>query len=127
MSKFNALTQMGIQNPEEIQRFAIYTVENTDILRIIYSRKKGSILPVSRKYKFERIKKPTMVDSGTRQTTIIYEGAPAFRNAVAELNEIMDARKDSDNTRVLIAEEIRSLEEDIASRLAYVKTLVDRL
>lgn len=127
MSKYKALTEMGVQNPDQIERYALYTVETTDILRIIYKRKKGSILPVSKMYRFERIKKPTMVDSGTRQTAILYESAPAFRNAVAELDQIMAAKGAKQDSRSLIAEEVRLLEEDVASRIDYIKSLVDKI
>ena len=127
MSKFKALTQMGVQHPEEIERYALSTVETTDILRIIYKRKKGSILPVSRKYKFERIKKTTMVDSGTRQAAIVYESAPAFRHAIAELDQIIEAKAAKQDSRSLIADEVRLLEEDVASRIDYIKSLIEKI
>lgn len=127
MSKFTALSEMGILNPEQIARFAIYTVHNTDILRIIYNRKKGSILPVSKIYKFEQLKKSTLVDSGTGTAQMIYESAPAFRSAVMELNELMDSRKSAEDYRGLIVDEIRSLEEDVASRIDYIKSLVSKI
>ena len=127
MSKFTALSEMGILNPEQIARFAIFTVDNTDILRIIYDRKKGSILPVSKNYKFAQIKKSTLVDSGTGTAQIIYESAPAFRNAVMELDELMETRKSAEDYRGLIVDEIRSLEEDVASRIDYIKSLVSKI
>ena len=127
MSKYKLLTEMGVQNPEQIERYGLYTVDNTDILRIFYTRKQGSILPVSRTYRFERIKKSTLVDSGTRQTEIIYESAPAFRNAVAELDRIMAAKDRKQELSSLIAEEVRLLEEDLASRIDYIKSLVAKI
>ena len=48
MSKYRRLSEMGINNPHEIEKFAIYTVGHTDVLQITYDRKKGSLLPVSR-------------------------------------------------------------------------------
>ena len=127
MTKYKALTEMGIQHPEEIERYALYTVETTDILRIIYKRKKGSILPVSRKYKFERIKKTTMVDSGTRTAAIVYESAPAFRYAVEELDQLIEARAIKQDSRSLIVDEVRLLEEDVASRIDYIKSLIEKI
>ncbi|MEM7564660.1 MAG: DUF3461 family protein, partial [Pseudomonadota bacterium] len=56
MSEYPRLAEMGIQNPQQIEKFAVYTVGNTDILRIIYDRKPGSLLPVSRRYKFPQVK-----------------------------------------------------------------------
>ena len=118
---------MGIQNPKEIARYALYMVNNTDILRVVYDRKKGSILPVSKNFKFPMLKKSTMVDSGTRKTELIYESSAEFRNALSELSQLMDVRKSSESLGNLIEQEIHSLEEDVASRIAYIKTLGDKI
>ena len=32
MSDYPRLTEMGINNPRQIEKFAVYTVEHTDIL-----------------------------------------------------------------------------------------------
>lgn len=127
MSKLPALTQMGVQNPEQIARYALYMADNTDILRIIYNRKKGSILAVSTKFKFPRIKKSTLVDSGTRQTEIVYESSQEFRNAIAELDQLMDAKKSAADVKKLISEEVRLLEEEVALRIEYIKTLIKNM
>lgn len=127
MGKYKALTEMGIQHPEQIARHAVYTDGNTDILQIIYNRKKGSILPVSKKYRFERIKKSTLVDGGSRQTGIVYESAPEFQRALAELEELMDAKDRAQDVSKLIGEEVRLLEEDVAARIAYIKSLVEKV
>ena len=127
MSKFPALTAMGVQNPEQIERYALYMADNTDIVRIIYDRKKGSILPVSKKFKFPHLKKSTLVDSGTRQTEVLFESSAEFRNAVSELDRLMDARDSADEVRKLIAEEMQLLEEDVASRINYIKSLVAKV
>ena len=118
---------MGIKNPKEIASYAVYAVDHEDVLRIVYDRKKGSILPVSRKYRFPQIKKSTMVDSGSRQTEVIFESSAEFRNAVAELSQLMDERGSSVELHKLVSEEIQLLEEDFSARIAHIKTLVDKL
>ena len=85
MSGYPKLTEMGIQHPEEIEKFAVYTVGSTDILQVAYNRKKGSILPVTRRYKFPQLRESVMVDSGTRKTETLFKSTPAFREALAEL------------------------------------------
>lgn len=127
MSDYPRLSDMGVQNPQEIEKFAVYTVGRTDILRIIYDRKKGSLLPVSRRYKFPQVKKSVMVDSGTRQTDIVYESVPAFREALHELEQLKAARTKGLDLKVLLSEEIKHLEEDIALRTQYIQTLIDKL
>jgi hypothetical protein len=127
MNNYPRLKEMGIQNPQEIEKHAVYTTDDFDVLRIVYARKKGSLLPVSKKYKFDRIKKSVLVDSGTRQTEIIYESDPAFREALSELQHIEDDRSEAADLSELIAEEVRLLEEDVALRIEYIKALTKKI
>lgn len=127
MSDYPKLTEMGIKHPEQIEKFAIYTVGRTDILHITYDRKKGSLLPVSRRYKFPQIKKSVMVDSGTRQTETMFESSPAFREALHELEVLKAARDKGLDLAAMIREELKHLEEDIALRTQYIRSLVDKL
>ncbi len=127
MSKYPALDAMGIRNPEEIERFATFMSDKTDILRITYNRKKGSILPVSKKYRFPQLKKSTMVDSGTRKTEVIFQSSAEFRNAVAELEHLMDAHKSVEEIRKLILAEVAILEEDVAAHIGYIKSLIEKV
>ena len=126
MSNYPVLNEMGVQNPGEIARYELYMVDHTDILRIVYDRKKGSILPVTRRYKFPQIKKSTMVDSGSRQTEVLYESSQEFRNAVSELDKLLDTKKDKKASDAAILEEIEHLEQDVAHRIAYLKSLLDK-
>ena len=127
MSNYPKLTDMGIQHPDEIEKFAVYTVGNTDVLRIIYDRKKGSLLPVSRRYKFPQVKKSVIVDSGTRQTETLFESTPSFREALHELEQLKLSREKGQDIAAMIREEIKHLEEDIALRAQYIRSLVDKL
>ena len=127
MSDYPKLTEMGIQHPEEIEKFAVYVVGKTDVLRIIYDRKKGSLLPVSRRYKFPQLKKSVIVDSGTRQTETVFESTPAFREALHELEQLKLARGKGQDVAAMIRAEIKYLEEDIALRTQYIQSLVDKL
>ena len=127
MKNYPRLKEMGIQNPQQIEKFAVYTTDELDVLRVIYARKKGSLLPVSKNYKFTRIKKSVMVDSGTRQTEIIYESDPAFREALSELEHLKIEKSQTDDLATLIAEEVRLLEEDVALRIEYIKSLTKKI
>ena len=127
MSNYPHLTEMGILNPQEIEKFAIYSTDKLDVLRIIYERKKGSLLPVSKNYKFPRVKKSHLVDSGTRDTAIIFESTEAFRSALHELEELKVNKSKGEDLAALILAEIQFLEEDIALRTEYIKSLVGKI
>ncbi|MEM7565402.1 MAG: DUF3461 family protein, partial [Pseudomonadota bacterium] len=107
--------------------FAVYTVGNTDILRIIYDRKPGSLLPVSRRYKFPQVKNSVLVDSGTRQTEVLYESVPAFREALSELEKLKTEKEKGADLAAMIRQEMKLLEEDIALRTQYINSLIDKL
>jgi len=127
MKNYPRLKEMGIQNPQQIEKFAVYTTDDRDVLRITYERTKGSLLPVSKVYKFARIKKSVMVDSGTRQTGMIFESDPAFREALSELEQLKVAKSERDDVAGMISEEVRLLEEDMALRIEYIKSLVKKV
>ena len=127
MSNYPKLTEMGIRHPEQIEKFAVYTVGNTDVLQITYNRKKGSLLPVIRRYKFPQVKESVMVDSGTRKTETLYKSKSAFREALYELEQLKLERDQGKDLKKLLQEEIRLLQEDVALRTDYIKTLLRQL
>lgn len=127
MIKYEALTKMGIQKPEEILRYELYSVDQMDILRIIYDRKKGSFLPVTKKYRFPQLKKSTLVDSGTGQAQVIFESSAEVRNAVAELDRLMKDRKTSVVGKEALVNELRLLEEEVNARIGHLKNLIDQI
>ena len=127
MSNYPKLTEMGIQRPEEIAKFSLFTVGNTDILRIVYDRKKGSLLPISRRYNFPQVKESVLVDSGTRQTETLFKSTPAFREAVHELEQLKIAREQGLDLKAMIKEEVQMLQDDVAVRIEYINSLVEKI
>ncbi len=127
MPAYPTLTEMGINNPGEIERFSLNTINHVDILRIVYKRKKGSLLPASKRFRFGRATKTIIADSGTRKTEVVHEISPFVQKAVNELDQIIKARGESVVQAKLIKEEVRRLHEEVASRLAYIESLVDKL
>jgi hypothetical protein len=126
MKRNITLTEMGVTNPDDIARYTIYTVQDADVLRIIYAREKGSLLPVSKTFKFPRVKKSVMVDSGTRQTQVLFERNPIFENALTEIEAILEKQKNKDALNQVLADEILQLEAEMTSRIDYIKSLLEK-
>ena len=127
MTKLPVLTEMGIVNPTEISRYTLHQVGKVDHLRIIYRRKKNSVLPVSKRFKFGRAEKMVMVDSGTQRTETIQEISPYLTKAIAELDLILKSKR---NRKVLvkdIEEEITRIEEEISTHLESLRSMIERL
>ena len=118
---------MGVVNPLQIDRFYVNSVARTDILRIVYARPKNSILPQSRTYRFPRIQKSSVVDSGTLETEYVLETDPALREALDELQDILKAKGNKQEVADAILDELRMLEEDIALRSEYLRELVSKI
>jgi hypothetical protein len=127
MSKFPTLTEMGINNPGEIERYSLSTTNNIDILRLVYKRQKGSFLPTSKRFEFGRAAKTVVADSGTRKTEIVHEISPFLRKAMGELDGIISAKKSTIEQAKLVKLELQRLHQDMASRLTYIESLIDEI
>jgi len=123
---YPALTEMGITNPEEIQRYSLQTVNNVDILRVVYKRKKGSLLPASKKYRFGRAQKMVVSDGGKNTTELVHEISPFVIKATDELREIVKGKHSRHEQIAVILDEINHLEEETHARIAYLKTLISK-
>jgi len=127
MSKESALENLGISNPDQIDRYSLQTIHNVDILRIVYKRKKGSFLPDSKKFRFARTEKLRGSENEPGGSWIEYEVSPFVREVMAELDPIVKAKHDKSRKLELIHEELHRLEEENAHRVAYIKSLVESL
>jgi ABC-type transport system involved in cytochrome bd biosynthesis fused ATPase/permease subunit len=127
MSKFPTLTEMGINNPGEIERYSLNTTNNIDVLRIVYKRKKGSLLPTSKRFEFGRASKTILADSGSRKTEIVHVISPFLQKAMNELEGIIGAKKSSIKQAKLVKQELQQLHQDMASRLTYIESLIDEM
>lgn len=126
MADYPRLDEMGIQHPEQIEKFMVNSISNHDVLRIIYARKKGSLLPDSRTYKFPRVQKNILEDNGKRQTTVM-ESNPELRSALSELKSLLEIKEQKQDLKESILEQISILEEDIALRTQSIKELMKQL
>ena len=131
MPAYETLREMKIKRPTQIDRYSVQTIEHsdvhTDVLRIVFKRKKGSLLPESQRFRFPRIKKTAMQDSGTRKINIRWEVSPFLQKAVSELNQILTTTLSKEENIKLILEEMRRLEDDAAHRIDYIRSLVESI
>jgi|TARA_B110000211_G_scaffold149261_1_gene169896 hypothetical protein len=127
MKNYPTLAEMGIKNPEQIERFSLTTSSQTDYLRIIYRRKKGSFLPASKRFEFGRASKTVVTDSGSRKTQVVYEISPFVQKAVEELEYIVNNKKSNVEHAAIVKDELKRLHQEMTSRLAYIESLIDEM
>ncbi|NKB78215.1 MAG: DUF3461 family protein [Gammaproteobacteria bacterium] len=127
MSDYPTLNEMGILNPLEIDRYSLQTVNNIDILRVVYRRKKGSVLPASKRFRFPRTEKMSLGHGDARSTQVFYEISPVVHKAMVELDRIVRARKDRNQQMEVIREEMQRLQEETSTRIDYINSLIEDL
>jgi hypothetical protein len=127
MSNFPTLSEMGIINPGEIEHYSLSTTNNIDLLRIIYKRKKGSLLPTSKRFEFGRAAKTIMADSGTQTAEIVHDISPFLHKAISELDQLIDAKKSNIERAKLVKEEMQRLHQELSSSMSYIESLIDEM
>ena len=123
MSDYPRLTEMGIQNPEQIRSYAVNSLNRVDNLRITYKREKGSLLPVSRSYEFPRIQQT----SPDKATGTVLATSPVLKEIESELDELLSERKQKKCTAKTVRKELQALENDVAMRLSQIRGMIDEL
>jgi len=119
-SPYPTLTQMGVESPKQIDKFYITSINQIDVLRVVYDRPEESFLPSTRTYKFPRVQDTSKSDGAMRSH-------PRLRAALAELKTVLDAKTTKESITAEILGEIELLEEDIAIRSECLKVLVSKI
>lgn len=126
-AKYSMLADMGIVNPEQIDRYSLQSSGDVDVLRVIYKREKGSLLPSSKKFKFPRNVRYIEQDAGNKKSETISEVSPGLSKAIVELHSIVNQKHTRAEQKEIIEDEILRLEEEISTRVTYLKSLVKNL
>ena len=121
ITHYAALSEMGIVRFHEIANYSLrQDGADKDVLRVIYKRAKGSLLPHSRKYKFGRSMKTVIADGGTARMENIYEVSPFLLKAVAELDSLVD--NNQLDTSKSVSTDIKS---DLLAEINELKQLIN--
>ncbi|MFT5447142.1 MAG: hypothetical protein ACI9DC_002317 [Gammaproteobacteria bacterium] len=128
MDEFPALAEMGITRFREISHYALTQEgEKKDALRIYYKRAKGSLLPVSRKYKFGRSTKTVRAASGIGGTQEVHEISPFLQKALIELDSLVTQHKTTIDEKQLMLADIEELEHSVLSTCSSLRARIKRL
>ncbi len=127
MSDYPTLNEMGINNPKEIDRYSHQTVGNIDVLRVVYKRKKGSMLASSRRYRFNRDDELVLADQDSRGAQVRHNISPVLRKALSELDTLVNKRASKVSVKEVIRDELKRMKEDNEARYAYIESLLKEL
>jgi hypothetical protein len=127
MKKYPRLSEMGVEHPLQIAKYAVNSIGYTDVLRIVYERPKGSFRPQSKTFEFPRVQKTVSPGAATESTDVVMETNPGLRAALEELQDLLKIKESNQDIASAIVEELRLLEEDIGMRSEYIKALASKI
>ncbi len=128
MSEFATLSEMGIKRCDEITHYSLrQDGKSRDILKIYYKRKKGSVLPERKTFKFGRSAK-MVADASTKTGSIeVFEISPFLLKAIAELDRIVDQHQSDKDKVKLMIKRLEQLEKDVSFATHEIKSILKSL
>ncbi len=125
MSAYPALLSLGINRPHEISSYTLSSTNDVDILRIRYTRQKGSLLPTSKKFKFPRRPMPGIhPQPGESPMTEI---SPALEEALEELSQLLSKDLTFKERKVELLRELDEFEEYVRLQVSEFKAEIEKL
>ncbi len=125
MSAYPALLSLGINRPHEISSYTLSSTSDVDILRIRYTRQKGSLLPVSKKFKFPR--RPIPGTHPKPGQSVMTEISPALEEAVEELSRLLSKEHLLKDKKTELLRELDEFENYIKVQIAEFKAEIEHL
>lgn len=127
MNKYPTLSDMGISRPEEIRDYLFFSEKDSDVLKVYYKRKEGSLLPRRKVFKFPKRTRPFTGTSDEQNTPQLREPSTIILKAVDELHELVKGKKETIDHKDQILRRLEQLESEMKTNVAEIKSLLDRL
>ncbi len=128
MKDFPTLAEMGVQRRNEISHYSLRQIgKDRDILKIFYKRKKGSVLPERKTFKFGRSIKGSKDIEQANQIAEVHEISPFLQKAVSELDTIVKKHHDTQDNVALLLSRIEQLEKELKFATEEMKLILDRM
>ena len=122
------LTELGIHDPNQIERYSVRQEALKDVLKIYFHKQKGEFFAKSVKFKFPRQKKNVLVDSGSHQYKEVTEINRTLLLVQEELNQITTpAEFPATGTKEKILEDLQHLEKVISHKIAEIEADIQKL
>ena len=128
MADYPTLKEMGITRFDEISHYSLRQEGPArDALKIYYQRQKGSLLPISRKYKFGRSTNTVRTGSGDSGVEEVHEISPFLQKALAELDALVEQRESALDDKEQLLAEIDHLERTVLLKFEDIKARVEQM
>lgn len=128
MSDYPALTEMDISGFDEIKHYSVQQDrKDRDVLRVSYKRKKGSMLPNRKTFRFGRSPKMIKDSSAPNGMIEIFEISPFLQKVMLELDSIIGEGYDEKDKIKALLKQINQLESETMYATAQMKAIINDL
>ncbi|HIO93002.1 MAG TPA: DUF3461 family protein [Leucothrix mucor] len=128
MSDFPTLLEMDINRFDEITHYSLRPNGKAgDILKIYYKRKKGSVLPERKTFKFGRSAKMIADKNAQNGSVEIFEISPFLLKAMSELDGIVGKRHKEKDLTELLLKRVDQIEKDIKASTDELRSIIKSL
>lgn len=128
MNKYPSLSEMDVNGFDEIKRYSVQQDrKDRDILRISYKRKKGSMLPKRKTFRFGRSAKMVKDSSSPNGIIEMHEISPFLQKVMLELDSIIGTSHDDKDKIETLLEHINQLEREMMFATAQMKALLKEI
>ncbi|WP_136680423.1 DUF3461 family protein [Neptunomonas sp. XY-337] len=125
--KFPTLTEMGIEEPSDIERYTSRIEGDVDVLKIYFHRHQGEWMAKSKKFKFKRMHKNMRVNEGRVPYIATTESSPYFLRAVAELDSLVAAERTSQDHKQRLLDDIEHLEKVVSRKIEDMRRQIEEM
>ena len=127
MNKYPTLSDMDISRFDEIREYSLYSERDTDVLKIYYKRKEGSLLPRRKVFKFPKRSRPFADTVDNQNAQQLREPSPALVKAIEELHQLLKGKKDAVDQKAQILRRLEQLETEVKSNVSEIRSLLEKL
>ncbi|MFP8965336.1 DUF3461 family protein [Pokkaliibacter sp. CJK22405] len=127
MSEFRHLTEMGVEDVTDIERYTLRLEGDDDVLKIYFKKDKGDWFSRSKKFKFKRFQKTVRVNEGNQHYREVTEMSPYLLKAVEELDRLVarDQQKMSEKERLMA--ELEHLDKVVSRKISDMRRLIESM
>ena len=124
---YDNLKSLGVNHPDDIDRYSLRQEANNDILKIYFNRDKGEFFAKSVKFKYPRQRKTVVSDNASEGYREINEISPNLRYVIDELDQICQRDQTEVDLKQKILDDLRHLETVMANKITEIETDLEKL
>ncbi|CAM3800784.1 hypothetical protein BS639_15635 [Rouxiella silvae] len=124
---FDNLKSLGINNPDDVDRYSLRQEANNDILKIYFRKDKGEFFAKSVKFKYPRQRKTIAADNAGQGYKEIHEISPNLRYVIDELDQICQREQVEVDLKRKILDDLRHLESVVTNKIAEIESDLEKL